>query len=90
MSLGDFATWLDASTTTATRVLTDLGISFVRIGARGQYRISVASVAHAFDVPLNDDDGTVVETDIAKHRLTTAAVVNAVPPLRGEVQHVSG
>ena len=55
MHLGEFARWLEVSTVTAAATLTDQAISYVRIGPRGQYRISTASVAEAFGVPLTND-----------------------------------
>ena len=59
MSLSEFATWLDVSPTVATETLMDLDIKHVRLGSRGQYRISTLAVALAFGVPLTygSDDG---------------------------------
>ena len=59
LSLSEFAAWLDSSPTVATQTLTDLDIKHVRLGSRGQYRISTLAVALAFGVPLTNgsDDG---------------------------------
>ncbi len=91
MTLEEFAAWLGSSNDTAVKTLDDENISYVRIGSRGMFRISTASVARAFDVPMiEDDDGVVEGAAIAKHRPTTPAAVTAVPPLQEEVRHVSG
>ena len=64
LTLGQFADWLGTSTATAAQTLNDLDIRYVRLGARGQYRISTMSVALAFGVPLtqNDDDAKVQQS----------------------------
>ena len=81
ISLGDFATWLKASTVVAAATLDELEIDYVRIGSRGMYRISVTSVAEAFSVQLptpTKDNDVPSETAIAKPQLIGNAVVNAL------------
>ena len=89
ISLGDFATWLKVSTVVAATTLDKLEIDYVRIGSRGQYRISTASVAGAFSVPLpyptNDDD--IPETATAKYT-GQDAIANALTT--EAVKHASG
>ena len=81
MTLADFASWIDASEAVAKTTLDELDIHYVRIGSRGQYRISTASIADAFDVRRVDEGA---EDALPSTAAATPADIS-IAPLKEEV-----